>query len=258
VSNDTNMTAEKMAQPAWLVADVIGIRDETSTARTLILSVPDWPGHRAGQHIDVRLTAEDGYQATRSYSLASAPSLTGSGAAEIEISVELLDDGEVSPYLVRVTAVGDQIEILGPIGGYFVWTEAQKEPVQLIAGGSGIAPLRAILHERAAAETGPADSLRLLYSARARHQVYYEEEIADLSDGEQAEITLQFTRSGPQDWSGTVGRIDTALLERVCVPAALEPTVYICGPTSFVELVASALVGLGHDQSRIRTERFGG
>ena len=252
------MTAEKMAQPDWLVTDVIGVRDETSTARTLVLQVADWPGHRAGQHIDIRLTAADGYQATRSYSIASAPVSAGSGSAVIEISIELLDDGEVSPYLVRVTAVGDRIEILGPIGGYFIWSEAQSEPVQLIAGGSGIAPLRAILNERAAAGTGPADSLRLLYSARARHQVYYEEEIADLSDGDQAEISLQFTRSAPQDWLGTVGRVDAALLERVCIPAALEPTVYICGPTSFVELVASALVGLGHDQARIRTERFGG
>lgn len=248
-----------MAQPTWLVADVVDVRDETSTARTLIFQVPDWPGHRAGQHIDVRLTAADGYQATRSYSLASAPVQLGLGApALIEISVELLDDGEVSPYLVRVTAVGDQLEILGPIGGYFVWTAAQTEPVQLIAGGSGIAPLRAVLTERAAAGTGAADSLRLLYSARARHQVYYEDELADLADGDQAEISLQFTRSAPKDWPGTLGRVDAALLERVCIPAALEPTVYICGPTSFVELVASALVGLGHDQSRIRTERFGG
>ncbi len=247
-----------MAQPEWLVADVIGVRDETSTARTLVLQIPGWPGHRAGQHIDVRLTAEDGYQATRSYSIASAPVSAGSGVALIEISVELLDDGEVSPYLVRVTAVGDRLELLGPIGGYFVWSAAQNEPVQLIAGGSGIAPLRAILTERAAAGTGPADSLRLLYSARARHQVYYEEEIADLSDGDQAEISLQFTRSAPQDWPGRVGRVDAALLERVCIPAALEPTVYICGPTSFVEVVASALVSLGHDQARIRTERFGG
>ena len=247
-----------MAQPEWLVADVIGVRDETSTARTLVLQIPSWPGHRSGQHIDVRLTAEDGYQATRSYSIASAPVSAGSGVALIEISVELLDDGEVSPYLVRVTAVGDRLELLGPIGGYFVWSDAQNEPVQLIAGGSGIAPLRAILTERAAAGTGPADSLRLLYSARARHQVYYEEEIAEIQDGDQAEISLQFTRSAPQDWPGTVGRVDAALLERVCIPAALEPTVYICGPTSFVELVASALVALGHDQSRIRTERFGG
>jgi ferredoxin-NADP reductase len=253
-----NMTAETVAKPEWLVSEVIGVRDETSTARTLILQVPDWPGHRAGQHIDVRLTAEDGYQATRSYSIASAPAASDSGPALIEISVELLDDGEVSPYLVRVTAVGDKIEILGPIGGYFVWSDAQSEPVQLIAGGSGIAPLRAILHARAAAGTGPAESLRLLYSARARHQVYYEEEIADLYDGDEAEISLQFTRSAPQGWSGTVGRVDAALLEQICIPAELEPTVYVCGPTSFVELVASALVGLGHDQARIRTERFGG
>lgn len=257
-NNDTNTTAETVAKPAWLVAEVFGVRDETSTARTLILQVPEWPGHLAGQHIDVRLTAEDGYQATRSYSIASAPVQSGQGPALIEISVELLDDGEVSPYLVRVTAVGDLLEILGPIGGYFVWTPEQSEPVQLIAGGSGIAPLRAILSERAAAATGPADSLRLLYSARARHQVYYEAELLDVADSDVAEVSLQFTRSAPKNWPGTIGRVDAALLAEACIPAALEPTVYICGPTSFVEVVASALVELGHDQARIRTERFGG
>lgn len=253
-----NTITEKMSQPSWYIADVIGVRDETSTARTLILQVPNWPGHRAGQHIDLRLTAEDGYQATRSYSLASAPTEADRGSSIIEISVELLDDGEVSPYLVRVTDVGDRLEILGPIGGYFVWGAGQEEPIQLIAGGSGIAPLRAILHERLAADGVSADSVRLLYSARARHQVYYEDELGDLADSEPGLISLQFTRSAPKDWTGTVGRVDADLLARVSIPAALEPTVYICGPTSFVEVVASALVGLGHDQARIRTERFGG
>jgi ferredoxin-NADP reductase len=228
----------------WRVATVTEIRTETPTARTLVLDVPDWPGHLAGQHVDVRLTAEDGYQAQRSYSIASAPH-----DAELVLTVERLDDGEVSPYLTDVLEPGDDLELRGPIGGYFVWQEALGGPLLLVAGGSGVVPLRAILrHHRASASKIP---VRLLYSARTRDDLIYSDELAD------SETTITLTREQPPGWSGRTGRVDRHFLAETAWSPAERPLVYVCGPTGFVEAVADALVTLGHSPARIRTERFG-
>jgi len=214
--------------------------------KSIVLEVPDWVGHRAGQHVDVRLTAEDGYQAQRSYSIASAPE-----DADLVLTVERLEDGEVSTYLVDELRVGDELELRGPIGGYFVWEEAQGGPLLLVAGGSGIVPLRAILRHRAAAKSSvPA---RLVYSSRSLEDVIYRNELAGL----EAEVTLTLTRVWPDDWSGRRGRVDTALLQEVAWTPAERPLTYVCGPTGFVEAVAESLVSLGHEPARIKTERFG-
>jgi ferredoxin-NADP reductase len=242
----------------WYVADVVEVYEETPTAKTITLRIPGWPGHLSGQHLDIRLTAEDGYSATRSYSIASPP-----GNQLVDVSVELMKDGEVSPYLVLNVSPGDQLEVLGPIGGWFVWRPTQLEPVQLIAGGSGIAPVRSILADRMLAVEDPAvrasmGELRLLYSARSFRSVYYREELDRLAAESSDAVTVQYTRRAPADWRGTIGRVDRALLERVTIPAEQKPTVYVCGPTSFVEAVAAGLLALGHDAARVRTERFGG
>ena len=214
--------------------------------RTLVLDVPGWTGHRAGQHVDIRLTAEDGYQATRSYSLASAP---GDPPA---ITVERLDDGEVSPYLVGVAETGDAFEVRGPVGGYFVWNVADGGPLLLVGGGSGIVPLMSMLRHRAAeASRVPT---RLLYSARARDDVIYREELERLA-GDGLEATLTLTRD--PDWGGRTGRLDGEALAELAWPPDEAPHVYVCGPTGFVETVAAGLVELGYDPARIRTERFG-
>jgi ferredoxin-NADP reductase len=220
---------------------------ETPTVRTLVLDVPGWPGHRAGQHVDVRLTAEDGYQAERSYSIASAP---GDPPA---LTVERLEDGEVSPYLVDEVIAGDRFELRGPIGGYFVWdADGSPDPILLVAGGSGIAPLMAMLRHRA--EVGSDVPARLLYSSRTLEDVIYREELGRLG----AEVTLTLTREQPPGWTGYARRVDAELLREVSFPPEQSPRVYVCGPTSFVEAVADALVALGHRPGRIRTERFGG
>jgi ferredoxin-NADP reductase len=215
-----------------------------------VLACDDWPGHLAGQHIDVRLTADDGYQAQRSYSIASAPE-----DDRLMISVERLDDGEVSPYLADVLRPGDQLEFRGPIGGYFVWQASLGGPLLLIAGGSGVVPLRAMLRHRVAMKSGvPA---RLLYSARTMADVIYRSELTQLAGHDNVDVLFTLTRDWPSDWTGYRRRIDPELLREISWKPDDHPLVYICGPTAFVETAATALVQLGHDPARIRTERFG-
>jgi ferredoxin-NADP reductase len=222
--------------------------DETAGVRSVVLDPPDWPGHRAGQHVDVRLTAEDGYQAQRSYSIASAPE-----DGHVVLTVERLDDGEVSPYLVDELRPGDELELRGPIGGYFVWEVALGGPLLLFAGGSGIAPLRSMLRHRAAA--GSSVPARLLYSARTLDDVIYRDELERLGDDE-VDVRFTLTRGWPDGWTGYRRRIDRELLEEVAWPPDKRPLVYVCGPTAFVEVAATTLVELGHDAGRIKTERF--
>jgi ferredoxin-NADP reductase len=232
----------------WEVATVTAERQETPSVRTIELDVPSWPGHRAGQHLDVRLTADDGYQAERSYSIATA---AGEGVA---ITVERLEDGEVSPYLTEDLGVGDQLELRGPVGGYFVWEPADGGPLLLVAGGSGIVPLRAILRERE--RTGSDVPVRLLYSARTAAELIYRDELAAQRDG--VEVVYTLTRKQPDGWAGYTRRVDRSLLAETAWPAGKEPLAFVCGPTSFVETVASGLVALGYPPSRVKTERFGG
>jgi len=235
----------------WRVASVAEAVPATPTARLLRLAVPGWPGNDAGQHVDVRLTAEDGYQAVRSYSLGSY----GPGET-IELGVDEIPDGEVSPYLVHDIAPGDQLEVKGPLGGYFVWRAGGAVPVQLVAGGSGIVPLMAIA--RAATDAGVAASVRLLYSTRTAENAIYRDELARLAADGGVAVTWAYTRVEPPDWSGRVGRVDADLLRDAVWPPGDRPVVYVCGPTGFVEHIADALVALGHPPERIRTERFGG
>ncbi|MES1202523.1 MAG: ferredoxin reductase [Pseudomonadota bacterium] len=235
----------------WRTAEVRAVIDETPRTRSLILDVPGWPSHRAGQHVDVRLTAEDGYQAQRSYSIASAPE-----APLLALTVERIDDGEVSPYLGAEARVGDRFELRGPIGGYFTWSATQGGPLFLIAGGSGIAPLMAMLRHRAASQSKtPA---LLLYSSRSHEEIIYREELDRLvaaRDGLTVIHTL--TRAQPAGWTGFARRIDQAMLAEIGLPARAQPLVYICGPTPLVESAAHALVALGHAADRVKTERFG-
>lgn len=234
----------------WQIARVAAVAPESARCVRITLAPPDWPGHVPGQHVDVRLTAEDGYTAQRSYSIASPPGRDG-----IELIVERLPDGEVSPYLADVLRAGDALELRGPIGGHFVWPHPADEggPVLLVAGGSGVVPMLAMLgHHRL---TGSAVPVRLLCSVRADDDVLGRAELADRPG---LDVVLTFTRTPPPGWSGPTGRIDAALLARHGTSAAEHPAVYVCGPTPFVEAVAQALVALGHDPARIRTERFGG
>jgi ferredoxin-NADP reductase len=223
---------------------------ETGRTKSLLLDVPGWAGHRAGQHVDVRLTAEDGYQAQRSYSIASAPE-----DDYLEITIERIDDGEVSPYLSEELHVGDQLELRGPIGGYFVWEESLGGPLLLIGGGSGVVPLRAMLrHYLASASDVP---VRLLYSARTLAEVIYRDELTQMIHHDALNIRFTLTRQHPADWTGYARRIDLAMLTEVAFPTNERPLTYICGPTGFVESAANGLVELGHDPTTIRTERFG-
>jgi ferredoxin-NADP reductase len=235
----------------WRFAEIVDILVETPGAKSLVLRVPDWHGHLPGQHVDVRLTAEDGYSAQRSYSIASPPE-----QPEVVLTVERLEDGEVSPYLTDELRPGDPLEVRGPIGGYFTWTVENGGPLFLVAGGSGIVPLMAMLRHRAALKSNvPA---RLLYSSRSYEQIIYREEIDRLvatSDGLQVIHTL--TRSAPPDWKGHRQRIDHTLLAAVAPPPAEQPQIFVCGPTALVEAVATGLVELGHDPARVKTERFG-
>jgi len=231
----------------WQTATVASVLDETPSVRTVLLEVPEWPGHRAGQHLDVRLTAEDGYQAERSYSIASAP------GEPVAITVERLEDGEVSPYLTQELRAGDQIEVRGPIGGYFVWEAATGGPLLLAAGGSGVVPLRAILRYRVM--VGSPVPVRLLYSSRSWADVIYQDELSRPSPGVSVIHTL--TRSHPDGWTGYTRRVDAAMLAQVAFRASAGPLAYVCGPTNFVEAVAAGLVGLGYPAGRVRTERFG-
>jgi ferredoxin-NADP reductase len=232
----------------WQTATVTSIVPETARASTIVLDVPEWAGHRAGQHLDVRLTAEDGYRAERSYSIASAP------GEPVAITVERLEDGEVSPYLTEELRAGDELELRGPIGGYFVWDPgADRGPLLLAAGGSGVVPLRAILHHRE--RTGAAAQARLLYSARSLPDIIYRQEWERPGAG--LDVILTLTRVRPPGWSGRAGRVDAALLAEVAWAAGQDPLAFVCGPTSFVEAVAEALVGLGYPAARVKTERFG-
>jgi ferredoxin-NADP reductase len=232
----------------WLVAGVTAARKETPRVRTLELDVPGWPEHRAGQHLDVRLTADDGYQAQRSYSIASAP------GAPVAITVERLEDGEVSPYLVDEVRAGDRFEVRGPIGGYFVWDGDEPEPVLLVGGGSGVVPLMAMARQRA--RVGAEARMRLLYSSRTWEDVIYREELSGLA-GSGFDVVHTLTREQPPGWSGYARRIDDDLLREVAWPASERPRVYVCGSTRFVDAAADGLVRLGYDPLWIRTERFG-
>ncbi len=234
----------------WQVGRVAELIEETPRTKSIVLDVPGWTGHRAGQHVDIRLTAEDGYQAQRSYSIASAPE-----DRQLALTVERLDDGEVSPYLVDELRPGDELEFRGPIGGYFVWEESLGGPLLLIAGGSGIVPLRAMLrHWAAGART---TTPRLLYSARSVDDIIYRDELAGLAGLDEVPVEFALTREWPDEWTGHRGRINDDLLAAVAWPPADRPLVYVCGPTAFVETVAEALVAGGHEPGRIRTERFG-
>jgi len=242
--------AAVLGRLTWRVATVSAVRVETATARTLVLDVAGWPGHDAGQHVDVRLTAPDGYTAVCSYSIASVVD-----GDRIEITVEQVMDGEVSSYLAGVAGVGDQLEVRGPIGGWFAWRPAQAEPVQLIGGGSGVVPLMAMVRARAAASSSAP--FRLLYSTRRPQSVIYRSELDErAADG--LPLTLVYTRSIPPGWARPPGRIDAALLASTTFAPDEAPTCYVCGPTPFVEVVADQLLAAGHDPARVRTERFGG
>jgi ferredoxin-NADP reductase len=234
----------------WLVATVTETIPETARATTLRLDILGWPGHRAGQHVDVRLTAEDGYQAQRSYSIASPP-----GADRVELTVVRIDDGEVSPYLTTVAEVGDQFEVRGPIGGWFVWDGDDTTPVLLVAGGAGVVPLMSMIRHHARLDSGAA--MQLVYSSRTVDEVIYRDELHTLADSGHRAITLTLTRGTPSAWTGHRGRVDGQLLGEVSWTPAVRPRCYVCGPTPFVESVSAALVELGHELARVKTERFG-
>ena len=239
----------------WQVATVAGTQDETATVRSFSLALPDWPGHRPGQHVDVRLTAEDGYSVERSYSIASAPEAAERGAG-LDITVERIPDGEVSAFLHDTVVPGDGFEIRGPIGGYFVWEAALGGPLLLVAGGSGVVPLMAMLRHRAAA--GSAVPARLLYSSRGADEIIYRGELETLAaDGSGLAVAHTLTRSQPPGWTGYARRIDEAMLSDVLAPLGSSTKVFICGPTALVENAANALVRLGLPAAQVRTERFG-
>jgi ferredoxin-NADP reductase len=235
-------------RPARLVDRVV----ETPSATTLVIEVPDWPGHLAGQHIDVRLTAEDGYRAQRSYSLA-----TVADHDRITITVQVLAAGEVSPFLARDLRVSDELEVRGPLGGWFVWRAAQAEPILLVAGGSGVVPLMAMV--RARAEANSRAPFRLLYSVRSEADVYYRDELRRRAREDRGlDVSLLYTRTAPSDAARPARRIDAHDVAALGWPAEFDPTCYVCGSTPFVETVADTLVKLGHDARRVRTERYGG
>ena len=240
-----------MGRLSWRLAEVAEVRPETGRVATLTLEVPGWDGHLPGQHLDVRLTAEDGYQAERAYSIGSAPD-----GQRVELTVERLDDGEVSPYLTGELRQGDQLELRGPVGGYFVWEPGRGGPLLLVAGGSGVVPLMAMLRHRAA--TGSQVPARLLYSSRTLDDVIFREELERLAAaGDGLTVTHALTRAQPPGWTGYARRIDAVMLEEVGWRPGERPLAYVCGPTRLVEAVAGQLVALGHDPARVRTERFG-
>jgi ferredoxin-NADP reductase len=243
--------AAVLGRLSWQAAQVLSVRDESATARTLVLDVPCWPGHLPGQHVDVRLTAEDGYSTQRSYSIASAPDGT-----RVELTVQRLDSGEVSPYLTQLLRPGDPLELRGPVGGWFVWTVKEADPVLLLAGGSGIVPLMAMVRTRIA--RGAITPMRLLYSTRTPDTLLYGEELHRLSGPDPTlRVDLVYTRRAPAGWQGPVGRLDTTRLAALGWPPADGPACFVCGPTGFVEAVANLLLEQGHDPQRIKTERFG-
>jgi ferredoxin-NADP reductase len=240
----------RLGRAVWLPAAVAEARLETARLRTLVLDVPGWPGHLAGQHLDVRLTAEDGYTAERSYSLASPPE-----DGRVVLGIERVVDGEVSPYLVDEALPGDRLDVRGPVGGYFVWEAGRGGPVLLVGGGSGVVPLMSILRHRLA--SGSDAAVRLLLSWRTPEDVIYRDELERAAAEEGVDVVHTFTRQPPSGWAGYARRIDEAMLREVAWPAAGRPHVYVCGPTGLVEAVAASLVALGHDPAQVRTERFG-
>ena len=241
----------QLRRTLWRLSEVVEVVPETPRAKTLLLEVPEWEGHKAGQHVDVRLTAEDGYQTQRSYSIASAPE-----DERLVLTVERLEDGEVSIYLTDVLMAGDELELRGPIGGYFAWEAADGGPLLLVGGGSGVVPLMAIIRHRAA--VGSDVPTRLLYSSRSCEEIIYREELDDLvARDDSLEVSHTLTRSRPEGWTGYHRRIDAEMLEEVAWSPEESLLAYVCGPTSFVEGVADALVRLGHDPARVKTERFG-
>lgn len=233
----------------WQLGRVVELIEETPRCKSIALDLPQWRGHRAGQHVDVRLTAEDGYQAERSYSIASAPE-----DRHLQLTVERLDDGEVSPYLVDELRPEDELELRGPIGGYFVWERSFGGPLLLVAGGSGVVPCRSMLRHWAAGEHTTVP--RLVYSSRTLPDVIYQDELTRLAS-DVVDVRLALTREWPEDWEGHRGRVDRDFLAEVAWAPDEQPLVYICGPTSFVEAVAQTLVDIGHEPSRVKTERFG-
>jgi ferredoxin-NADP reductase len=233
------------------VGRVASRRQETPTAHTFVIDVPGWPGHRAGQHVDVRLTGEDGYQAQRSYSIA-----TPADGERIELTIEVLPDGEVSGYLGEELREGDEIELRGPIGGWFAWGPQDGGPLLLVAGGSGVVPLAAMVRDRA--REGSDVRAQLILSARTEADVFYRDELRGLAAEDPAvDLELTLTRERSPTWTGRRGRVDRALLEELAIPAADRPHAFVCGPTAFVEAVADAPVDLGHAAELVRTERFG-
>jgi ferredoxin-NADP reductase len=241
--------AALLGRLTWQVADFVDVVAETPRVKTIAFDVPAWPGHRPGQHVDVRLTAEDGYQAERSYSIASAPDGT-----RVELTVERIEDGEVSPYLTDELRAGDQIELRGPIGGYFVWEPSYGGPLLLVAGGSGVVPLMAMIRSRDSA--GSQVETRLLFSSRAWDDIIYRDELNRLS-GTGLTVVHTLTRAQPPGWTGYARRVDSEMLAEVGPGADEHPRIYVCGPTPFVETVAAALVQLGHQPQEVKTERFG-
>jgi ferredoxin-NADP reductase len=242
-SSGTKVTERRLV---WRVAHLQQVRDETPTARTLVLDVPGWPGHLPGQHVDVRLTAPDGYTAQRSYSIASAPA-----GSSVELTVQRVPDGEVSPYLTEVFAIGNPVELRGPVGGWFVWRDTDPAPVLLVAGGSGVVPLMAMLRTRMA--SGGQVPFRLVYSVRTPRDAYYADELRRTAP----EVAYVYTREAPPGAAEPPGRITATTLREYGWPPALTPACFVCGPTGFVETVADLLVGLGHAPARVKTERFG-
>ncbi len=234
----------------WQVADVLDVAVETPDVHTLTLAVPGWTGHLAGQHAEIRLTAEDGYQAARDYSIASAPE-----DPDLVFTIERLDDGEVSPYLVDVAERGDRFEVRGPIGYHFVWEASSGGPLMLVAGGSGVVPFRSMLRHRAA--VGSDVPVRLLYSLRSPADLIYGAELADLATSSGVAVTYVYTRAAPSGWDGYERRIDAEILAEFAWPPSDAPLIYVCGPTDFVEVAAGFLVAGGHDPMRVRTERYG-
>jgi ferredoxin-NADP reductase len=234
----------------WRLATVRRTIPETAGARTIVLDVPGWPGHVAGQHVDVRLTAEDGYQAQRSYSIASAPE-----EDDLALTIERIEDGEVSPYLTDELRDGDKFELRGPVGGHFTWRVRDGGPLLLIAGGSGLVPLMAMLRHRSAQRSRL--SATVLVSSRSLGDIFYREELSRLATGGGLHLHHTLTREAPPDWSGFSRRVDAEMLIEIGPDAAQRPRVYVCGPTGFVERAADLLVELGHEPAAIRAERFG-
>jgi ferredoxin-NADP reductase len=236
----------------WQLATVTAVRDETPTVRSFTLGLPGWPGHRPGQHVDLRLTAEDGYSVERSYSIASEPERGGG----VDITVERIEGGEVSAFLHEVVVPGDRLELRGPIGGYFVWEASLGGPLLLVAGGSGVVPLMAMVRHRARA--GSSVPARLLFSSRGPDEIIYRDELGRLAAaGDGFDVLHTLTRRQPDGWTGYARRIDEAMLAEVLEPLGAATRAYACGPTALVETVANALVRLGLPSDRIRTERFG-